>query len=337
MEKEQYRRGTFARIYLKSHRKVILAFILFCAVFACVFALYHLPMEAVAYPILICGVLGSLLLAYDFFSASYQWKQLWKLKEALLEMPEALPDCASWEGQAYRDLLGRLFKEVRRREDEMGARYQEMVEYYTIWVHQVKTPIASIRLNLQKEDSRLSRTVLEDVLRIEQYVEMVLAYLRLDSASTDYVIASCDLDEMVRQAVKKFAGWFIHRKIALEFTPTSKQVVTDEKWMVFVLEQVLSNALKYTEQGKVSIYLEEPSTLCIQDTGIGIAPQDLPRIFEKGYTGYNGRSDKRASGIGLYLCKRICKNLGMEISAQSEPDQGTTIRIQMEQTKLEVE
>jgi len=168
-------------------------------------------------------------------------------------------------------------------------------------------------------------------------VEMVLAYLRLDADSTDYVLREYDLDPIVRGAVKKFAGEFIDRRLALELRPTNARVLTDEKWLSFVLEQLLSNALKYTPEGSISIYPEAPDTLCVADTGIGIAPEDLPRVFEQGYTGYNGRLDKRASGLGLYLCRRICRNLGHTITAQSEPGKGTTIRLDLSRKKLAVE
>ena len=162
-------------------------------------------------------------------------------------------------------------------------------------------------------------------------------FLRLDSASTDYVIQEYDLDRIVKQAVKKYASQFINKKIQLRYHPLNTTVLTDEKWLLFVLEQVLSNALKYTPSGSVAIDLESPKTLCIRDTGIGIAPEDLPRVFEKGYTGYNGRSDKKASGIGLYLCRRICRNLGHTITANSSLESGTVIRIQLERKKVEFE
>ena len=122
------------------------------------------------------------------------------------------------------------------------------------------------------------------------------------------------------------------RKLTLDYKPVDVSVVTDEKWLLFVIEQLLSNALKYTLSGSVSIYLEAPRTLCIADTGIGIAPEDLPRIFERGYTGINGRDDKKASGIGLYLCRRICRSLGHSITASSS-ENGTVIRIDMSQTR----
>lgn len=124
---------------------------------------------------------------------------------------------------------------------------------------------------------------------------------------------------------------------AAGYAPLNVSVITDEKWLLFVIEQVLSNALKYTRSGSVSITLEAPKTLCIRDTGIGIAPEDLPRVFEKGYTGSNGRTDKRATGIGLYLCRRILAKLGHSITIASTPGMGTTVRIGLEQDALEVE
>ena len=192
-------------------------------------------------------------------------------------------------------------------------------------------------LLLQDADTDEQRALLEQLQSVEQYVEMVLGYLRLESPSSDYVIRNYALDDIVRQAVRKFASQFIRRKLRLEYTPLNVSVITDEKWLLFVIEQVLSNALKYTRSGSVSITLEAPKTLCIRDTGIGIAPEDLPRVFEKGYTGSNGRTDKRATGIGLYLCRRILAKLGHSIAIVSTPGEGTTVRIGLEQDALEVE
>ena len=201
-----------------------------------------------------------------------------------------------------------LFRSRERlaREEEMNGKYRDMVDYYTLWAHQIKTPIASMDLQLQSQDTPLARQLSVELARIGQYVEMVLVFLRLDSESTDYVFREYDLDALVRRSLRGFAGEFISRKLKLCYTPMELSVVTDEKWLSFVVEQVLSNALKYTPEGSVFVYLEEPDTLCIRDTGIGIAAEDLPRIYEKSFTGCQGRADHRASGIGLYLCKRIC-------------------------------
>ena len=166
---------------------------------------------------------------------------------------------------------------------------------------------------------------------------MVLAFVRLDSDTTDYVFREQALDPIVREAVKKFAGQFIRKKLRLTYEPIRARVLTDEKWLCFVIEQILSNAVKYTNEGGVTITWQEPDTLVIRDTGIGIAPEDLPRVFEKSYTGYNGRSDKKSSGIGLYLCRRICTRLGHRIGVSSEPGRGTAVWISLSHEELHPE
>ena len=139
---------------------------------------------------------------------------------------------------------------------------------------------------------------------------MIRQYLPLVRRLAHHMIAklpaNVELDDLIHQAVRKYAPLFIRRKIALQYEDVHCQILTDEKWLEFVLEQVLSNALKYTRKGKIKIYMDpqSPKTLVIEDTGIGIAPEDLPRVFERGYTGYNGRTDKRSTGIGLYLCRQ---------------------------------
>ena len=155
--------------------------------------------------------------------------------------------------------------------------------------------------------------------------------------SAAHVFKEYDLDNIVKSAVKKFSSEFIGRKLRLIYDPLNTSVITDEKWLSFVIEQVLSNALKYTPSGSITISLVGEKTLRIEDTGIGIAPSDLPRTFENGYTGFNGRTDKTASGIGLYLCRRVCNNLGHTITANSTVDVGTAIDIDLTQTKLEME
>lgn len=323
--------------YLRFHRRGIFRFLLFCLIFLCVFCLYHLPAGAALYPTLLCGVLGICFLIRD---AGKEWKKHCQLQEMAGlpgELMEEFPEAGSPVEEDYQEIVELLRREQLQTKNQMNQRYEDMMEYYTTWVHQIKTPIASMHLTLEKEDSPVSRQLSVELERIEQYVEMVLCYLRLDSDTTDYVFGEYELDQIVRQAVKKYAGQFIHRKLRLNYEPIHLKVTTDEKWMLFVLEQVISNALKYTPRGSVTIELEEPFTLCIRDTGIGIAPEDLPRIFEKGYTGCNGREDKKASGLGLYLCRRICQNLGHTITVDSVPDRGTTLRIGFDQKKVQGE
>lgn len=315
-----------------------LLFLLLClGVCALVFSLYHLPLAAVGYAAALCAALALVWLAADVWGYRRRHRCLAALQNEITVTLEHLPRPWNTLEADYQALLRALDAQRREQEGRLGSQYRDMMEYYTIWAHQIKTPIAAMRLLLQEEDSPRSRALGEELQRIEQYVQMVLGYLRLDSESTDFVLRRCDLDAVVRQAVRNYAGSFIRKKIALDYQPLWVQVLTDEKWLRFVIEQVLSNALKYTRSGQVTISLEGEATLVIADTGIGIAPEDLPRVFERGFTGCNGRVDQRSSGIGLYLCRRILKQLGHGIRITSAPGQGTRVYLDLEQHPLEVE
>jgi len=327
----------FFKNYIKYKKGAIAVFLIFCAIFAVSFFMFHLPVKAVAYPMLLCGILGIGISVVQLKNAYFRHKEFERIKILSAGLIKNFPEPVSLDDEDYIDIVKMLCEEQRQLTGETDRKYNDMVDYYTMWAHQIKTPIASMRLQLQKEDSPFARKMLLELFRIEQYVEMVLAFLRLDSDYTDYVIKEYDLDNIVRQAARKFSGDFISRKLTLRYEPFDVKVITDEKWLSFVIEQVLSNALKYTVKGEIAISLESPKTLCIRDTGIGIAKEDLPRIFEKGYTGYNGRNNKKASGIGLYLCRRICRNLGHGITAESVVDKGTVIRINLEQREMEFE
>lgn len=325
----------FAVRYLREHLGVLSMQALFAGVFAVVFYLYHLPLAAVMYPSIICLLIGCLYMGRSACAAYARHRELTGLQSltgnAIREM---LQDCGKTQERDYRLLITKLCRELQEREDEMTDAYREMLDYFTVWVHQVKTPIASMRLQLDAEDSALSRCLRSELLRIEQYVEMVLTYFKLGPDSSDYVFRTVCLDKVLRDSIRKFRGDFIMKKLGLVYAPSDVTIVSDEKWLSFVVEQLLSNALKYTNEGSVTIALEAPKVLCISDTGIGIAPEDLPRIFEKGYTGGNGRENKRASGLGLYLCRQVCDRLGIAISIASEVEKGTTVRLDLNQRQM---
>ena len=319
--------------YLKSRLGVLLLFAAFALILACSFLLYRLPVQAVLYPAALCLVIGAAALVLDFLRIRRRHRLLGDLSE----MESELPETADIEAADFREIILRLREMNRELTTRAETDRSAMVDYYTLWVHQIKTPIASMRLRLQEEDTAQARSLLADLGRVERYVSMVLTYLRLEEGASDYVIRETDLDSVLRPVLRQFAGEFISRRLKLDYTPAQAKVLTDEKWLSFVVEQVLSNALKYTPAGTVSVYMESSSVLCVRDTGIGIAPEDLPRIFDRNYTGLAGRMDKRASGIGLNLCKRVCDNLGHGISVESAPDRGTVVRIDLGTRKLEIE
>ena len=327
-------------LFLKYLKQKLWLFVVggtFSLIFTISFFLYHLPVEAVIYPTLLCAFIGLFVLIFDFLRVKDRHKELAQIKSIPDAITATFPADNNIQNEDYREVIRLLCEEHNQYKSETNYKYTDMIDYYTVWAHQIKTPIAAMRLTLQNEDTPLTRKLTNDLYRIEQYVEMVLTFLRLNSDSTDYVFKEYDLDNIVKSAVKKFSSEFIGRKLRLIYDPLNTSVITDEKWLSFVIEQVLSNALKYTPSGSITISLVGEKTLRIEDTGIGIAPSDLPRIFENGYTGFNGRTDKTASGIGLYLCRRVCNNLGHTITANSTVDVGTAIDIDLTQTKLEME
>ncbi|MEQ8197417.1 MAG: ATP-binding protein [Clostridiaceae bacterium] len=218
---------------------------------------------------------------------------------------------------------------------KIDIKHTEMIDYYTLWAHQIKTPIAAMRLLLQSDQTEQNKELLGQTFRIEQYVEMVLGYLKIHSPSSDLVLQNYRLLEIIRHCIRKYAHIFIGKNIALELKEMDCTVLTDEKWLEFAVEQIISNALKYTNSGKISIYMEdeEKKILVIEDTGIGITEEDLPRVFEKGFTGYNGRMDKKATGIGLYLCKKILDKLSHRITVISKVNVGTKVKIHLSSVK----
>jgi signal transduction histidine kinase len=208
----------------------------------------------------------------------------------------------------------------------MDKSHTEQVEYYTMWVHQIKTPISAMRLALQSS-GQVSLSLLEqELFKIEQYVELALSYTRMKDLSNDLVIREYDLEDIVNQSIKKYAPLFIYKKLSVYVEEFHETVATDSKWLAFILEQLLSNAVKYTYQGGVTITYRD-KTLRIIDTGIGIRSEDIDRIFEKGYTGYNGRIDKKASGIGLYLTKKTADALSVKITVTSKVGEGTAVSV----------
>lgn len=319
-------------------RKLVAAAGLFCALSGVlIFWLYGLPGEAIVYLLCLCCIGTSFWAVLSFVRFWRKHKILRKMEEAIFVTAEDLPETTTLIEEDYQHLIQRLVRENRQRQAAADSMLEDLTSYYTLWVHQIKTPIAAMDLLLQAGPDRATEMEIE-LQKIAQYVDMVLQYLRLDSTAKDLVLQRCQLDAVVRQTVRKYAKLFILKKIQLVFQETKWEVLSDEKWLCFLLEQLLSNALKYTpEGGKISIFLEGETNLVIADTGIGIAPEDLPRVFEKGFTGNNGRMDKKATGIGLYLCRRVTNLLGHTIFIASEPGVGTQVRLGLGRPQFDIE
>lgn len=320
--------------YFKSKVKTLGLFLTYLAVFCLVAWLYGMPLDGLIYACLLCLFFAAVFMTYSYFRYSQKVNVLRECLAVIEFGTEEFPLPTNAVEEQYQEMIRQLHSKMSRAISERDKEATDMIDYYTLWAHQIKTPIAAMRLLLQSETPGMSKDAMQiELFKIEQYVEMVLQYLRLGSDTTDFVIKEQSLDRMVREAIKKYSTVFIKKKISLDFDETNCTVVSDEKWLTFVIEQILSNALKYTPSGgRITIRLErsddgELVALVIEDNGIGIQKEDLPRVFDRGYTGYNGRTDKKSTGIGLYLCRQIMEKLGHTLSIDSEVGHGTCVKL----------
>lgn len=319
--------------FWRENRKAFVILTACLLIYLMIFAAYQLPLEAALYPSFLCF----LLLGTVGILKAIKRKQKHETMEWLKSLPDDLPhylkDYNSLQDRDYRDIIENLCR--KQMEDQLAYEQSvtESIDYYSAWVHQIKTPISVIRLKLDLEDTPFSRSIQGEIFRIEQYVNMVMTYQRLASGSSDYRFRKVRLDEPVKKSLRQFAGPFVSKGLRLNCLlpedPSWLEAVTDEKWFRFVFEQLLSNALKYTSSGSITISYGGPGILKIKDTGIGISPEDLPRIFDRGYTGINGRLAEGSSGLGLYLCQKICRNLNIELSAESCVGEGTEMILKL--------
>ena len=321
--------------YLKRNIRLLVMLLLFGGVLFAVLLLYKAPVEGALYGLGLCLALGLCFLGVGFLRYREKHRALQRVLSQLREGLPPLPEAADAVESDYQDLLAAL-DEDRRSVAARSAEAQDRAEtFYTAWVHQIKTPMAAMGLLLQSgtPDPALLKG---ELFSMEKYVDLVLTYQRLGSDTTDLVLKDCDLDSVIRAAVKEYARLFILKKLTLTFTPTGLTVLTDEKWLGFVVGQLLGNALKYTQKGGVSIYAAG-TDLVIEDTGMGIPQSELPRIFEKSFTGENGRSSRRTTGLGLYLCRRACQLLGHSITAESEVGRGTRVILDLSRQDIPAE
>lgn len=293
-------------------------------IFGILFYLYDIPFDAIIYGCELSFVWCAVCLFIDFYKYYKRHKLLHINREQFFDDAEQLPEHMDIIEYDYQELAKELYQVKQELISKNRIAKKELLDYYGMWVHQIKTPIAALDILLQNTEQFLYE---EDIVnsRINKRLEIIQESIPVSDMKMElFKIEQYAVDDMVRQVIRKYAKIFISKKIKMNFKPTGRYIVTDDKWFVFVLEQFISNALKYTKKGQISIYMKEKS-LVIEDTGIGIPAEDLPRIFEKGFTGYNGRENKKSTGIGLYLCKNIMDKLQWNITVDSEVGSGTKI------------
>ena len=231
-----------------------------------------------------------------------------------------------------------LIEEIQQIKKESLQRSTSQMDYFTLWLHQIKTPISAISLLMQRDtQSKFRHPMEQELLQIENYTHMALNYLKIEQSRSDLDFAQVSIDRVIKETVKKFSILFIYDRIQLDYQETDETVLSDEKWLKVLVEQILSNSLKYTpEGGKIKIYMSpsKEGQLIIEDSGIGIRSEDLPRIFERGYSGFNGRIHEKSTGLGLFLSQEITKRLGHVILIESTVGKGTKVMIDLARTSL---
>ena len=320
-------------ILLKTYKKNFLILLFSSLIFAVVFYLYNLPITAVLYAFLLCLLMLSSLISFEYLQYSKKSKIFKAIENNILMSIDLLPNPVGVTEVQYHKLLNELFREYKLLASSADTSKTDMIDFYTLWVHQIKTPISAISLLLQTDDIPQNKAIAQELFKIEQYTQLVLGYLRIDNISSDLILKECNIDTIINKAVKKYAPVFINKKIKIDISNCNKTVITDEKWLLFVIEQLLSNSLKYTNSGTIKIEMIHDN-LIIKDTGIGIGENDLPRIFEKSFTGLNGRLNSSSTGLGLYLCKKTLIKLNHNISITSKLGVGTDVTINLAQSDI---
>lgn len=278
------------------------------------------------------------LMSYILLEFNHKKKFYNELEDILVNidkkylLSEIMKKPTNHEEEKIKDILTETNRSMREQINYYKNIQKEYQEYIETWVHEIKTPIASTMLIIENNEELVPYSMKNEIKKIENYIDQVLYYSRSNDVSKDYIIKKMDLEHVVRNVVKKNASDFINKKIAIDMNNLSGFVYSDSKWIEFIINQIISNSIKYctTENPKVSIYStknENNTILTIKDNGVGISPKDLNRVFEKGFTGENGRLYGKSTGIGLYLCKKLCDKLGIGLTLNSIHNKGTEINI----------
>lgn len=287
---------------MKSQSVILFGYLLVCIVFLTISVLATLEIE---YVFLGIEILGFILIIYLIV----HWFQYQKSSD-------------------IKDENERLLNENKNLKSEMLNQKDDLNAYFLMWLHQIKTPMTVSKLLLEKPDETTNTKLKMQLMYIEQYINMAMNYLKMIDYSTDMDITQVNLDDIIKNLLKKYSLLFIHNHISLEYQSNLTYVVSDSQWLTILIEQILSNALKYTENGKIAIqYLEDKHALEIRDTGIGIRSEDIPKIFDRGYSGFNGRMNEKSSGLGLYLARKISERLNIQIEVESKLSKGSVFRL----------
>ena len=315
----------FLKHHLYSRRFILLLLLIVVSIMGMFAFIFEDGRSLLEYQLLLAFLLASFFLGMDLASAYKEYRnQLFYASGR----PQTALEVLLFEKLALLEM------DKKNRAIEEREKLNDLMDYYTLWAHQIKTPIAASSLLVGEiEDKKVKNQLEQELFKIESYVNIVLQYLRLESFHEDLVLKKENVEDLVKEIVKKYAIFFIQKGLSLSLHDLDRTIITDRKWFVVILEQVLSNSLKYTSQGGIEIYFQEDA-LYIKDSGLGIQDADLLRVFERGFSGYNGRLTQQSSGLGLYLSKKIADELGHQISIASQVGHGTTVMISFSEKKM---
>lgn len=246
---------------------------------------------------------------------------------------EIIPNANFEEGKILKETLRQTNKAMIENVNKYKFAVEDYKDYIEMWIHEIKIPIATSKLIIENNKSEVTKSIDEEINKMENYIEQVLFYARSNTVEKDYLVSKSNLKEIVNSAVVRNKESIVYNNIELNLHDLDKTVYTDSKWCIFILNQIIQNSIKYSKKNekKIEIYSEEKKdnvTLLIKDNGIGIKEKDIPRVFEKGFTGENGRLiGKKSTGIGLYLCKKLCDKLDLGLIIKSKENKGTITSI----------
>lgn len=322
--------------YLKERINWMVLFLTFTLVFGIIFYLYQLPINHYLYATLIILVIVVINMIVDFIKYSKKHRDLKDLNNNIASLQDNLPKATTQSEIDYQLLIKKISKYNRDLISKADKKQTNLMEYYTLWTHQIKTPLSAMDFLLQERNLDSFDDMELQIMEVESYIDMALEYLRIENMTSDLKLSNYSVKEIVNEAIKAYSKMFIYKNINLELEHTRLNVITDEKWLLFVIKQILSNSLKYSPEGKIMIYVKG-NFLYIEDTGIGIEEEDIARIFDRGFTGYNGRINRKSTGLGLYLVKEVLNNLGHNIKVTSTVGVGTRVEINFSQIDLSFE
>lgn len=320
------------RAYWQERRAALVISIVILVVIGVVLALHRVA--AVVY--LDCAVAlvvpVAILVGLDLQHFNTTMAQLAAQQDHAATAP--LPPVGTPLAQAYRGVALALQRQLVTQQDTTQKQQTETRETLQLWTHQIKTPLTALDLLLQVQPVEAS-AARSEVANTQRYLEMILTYLKIADVNTDLVLTELPLTPLVQQTVRRLSRWFIAKDLHVEVEPLPT-VVGDAQWLGFIFEQVLTNAAKYTDRGGIRVFAQGDAVV-VADTGIGILPQDLPRLFDRGYSGYNGRANQKATGLGLYLSQQIATRLGLHLSVTSTVGQGTQVALHFPQTRWQAD